>query len=71
MHDLQRVKERQPNTCARNNTDYCLQVLDCHYREVGLEIKQNGQKLLWSNVDVVKKLGKFNEVGLTCKPLLY
>ena len=68
-HDLQRVKELQPNTCAGNNTDYCLQVLDRHYKEVGLEIKQNGRKLLWSNVDVVEKLG--NEVGLTCKSLLY
>ena len=44
MHDLQRVKERQRNTCAGNNTDYCLQVLDCHYREVGLEIKTEWTK---------------------------
>ena len=67
-HDLQRVKEL-PNICTGKNTDYCLQVLDCHYKEFGLKIKQNGRKLLWSNVVVVEKLG--NEIGLTCKPLLY
>ena len=68
-HDLQRVRTIQTNPCAGKNAGHCLQVLGDHYKEVGLEIKETRRKLRWSNVDVVEKLG--NEVGLTCKTLLY
>ena len=68
-HDLQRLKKIRPNTCAGNNTDYCLQVLRDHYHEVGLEIKENGRKLDWRGVKTVEDLAK--GIGITCKPWLY
>ncbi|KAK2548657.1 hypothetical protein P5673_031098 [Acropora cervicornis] len=68
-HDLQRLKTIRQNPCAGNNTDYCLQVLGDHYKEVGLEIKENGRKLDWRGVKTVEELAK--EIGITCKPWLY
>ena len=68
-HDLQRVKTIRPNPCAGNNTDYCLQVLGDHYKEVGLEIKENGRKLDWRGVKAIEELAK--GIGVTCKPWLY
>ena len=68
-HDLQRVRAIQTNPCAGKNADYCLQVLGDHYKEVGLEIKNNLRKLNWSGVEVVEKLAK--EMGMKCRNLIY
>ena len=72
-HDLQRVKSLGGNTfveqslCTGSNTNFCLQVLERHYNQVGLEIKQNVRKLEWHNIETVKKLA--NDVDIKCDPL--
>ena len=68
-HDLQRVKTIETNTCAGKNADYCLQVLGDHYKEVGLEIKNNLRQLNWRGVKVVEKLTK--EMGMKCTDFIY
>ena len=68
-HDLQYVKTVRPNPCSDNKLDYCLQVLGRHYKAVGLEMKEDGRKVEWKNVQTVEKLAK--DLGITCKPLLY
>ena len=72
-HDLQRVKSlgrrgfAEKSLCTGNNTDFCLRVLERHYNQVALEIKQKGRKLEWRNVETVEKLA--NDVDIKCKPL--
>ena len=66
-HDLQRVKTREDTPCTGNNTNACLQVLERHYNQVGLEIKQYGRKIEWHNVEIVDKLA--NEFDIKCNPL--
>ena len=64
-HDLQRLNSHPP--CTGNSTNTCLQVLERHYNQVGLEIKQQVRKLKWTNVETVEKLA--NEFDITCPPL--
>ena len=66
-HDLQRVRKLDKNPCAGKNTNLCLQVLERHYKQVGLEMKKNERKLDWHNVETVEKLA--NEVDIKCKPI--
>ena len=68
-HDLQRVRTIETNTCAGKNADYCLQVLGDHYKEVGLEIKNNLRQLNWRGVKVVETLTK--EMGMKCTDFIY
>ena len=64
-HDLQRLDANQP--CTGNSTNDCLQVLERHYNQVGLEIKQQVRKVEWTNVETVEKLA--NEFEVKCPPL--
>ena len=64
-HDLQRVNTHPP--CTGNSTNACLQVLERHYNQVGLEIKQQVRKVEWTNVETVEKLA--NEFEIKCQPL--
>lgn len=66
-HDLQRVTQVNKNPCAGKKTNFCLQVLGRHYKQIGLEVKQNERKLDWNNVKTVEKLA--NEVDIKCKPI--
>ena len=67
--DLQRVRAIQTNPCAGKNAGHCLQVLGDHYKEVGLEIKNNLHKLNWSGVEVVEKLA--TEMDMKRRNLIY
>ena len=64
VHDLQRPLDRNP--CKGNNTNTCLQILERHYNQVGLEIKQ-GRKLEWSNLERADKLA--SEFDIKCPPI--
>ena len=65
-HDLQRLDTNLP--CTGNSTNACLQVLERHYNQVGLEIKQQVRKVEWTNVETVEKLA--NEFGIKCPPIV-
>ena len=64
-HDLQRLNRHPP--CTGNSTNTCLQVLERHYNQVGLEIKQQVREMNWTNVETVEKLA--NEFEIKCPPL--
>ena len=64
VHDLQRGNRNHP--CKGNITQTCLQILERHYNQVGLEIKQ-GRNLEWSNLETADKLSR--EFGVTCKAI--
>ena len=64
-HDLQRLNNNLP--CTGNSTNFCLQVLERHYNQVGLEIKQQVRKVEWTNLETVEKLA--DEFEIKCPPL--
>ena len=64
VHDLQVGNRNHP--CKGNITQTCLQVLERHYNQVGLEIQQ-GRNLEWSNLETADKLSR--EFDVTCKPI--
>ena len=66
-HDLQFVKSVEETPCTGNYTNTCLEVLERHYNQVGLEIKQ-GRKVEWSNVETVEKLA--SEFNIQCSPMI-
>ena len=65
--DLQRVNFTRPPCPGNYTKTSCLQVLERHYKEVGLEIKQNERKLDWHDLETVEKLA--HEVGIDCKAI--
>lgn len=65
--DLQRVQNEEQSPCTGNNTSLCWQVLERHYNQIGLEIKQNWRQLDWRNVETVEKLA--NEMDIKCRPI--
>ena len=66
-HDLQFVKSVDETPCTGSYTNTCLEVLERHYNQVGLEIKQ-GRKVEWSNVETVEKLA--SEFKIQCPPMM-
>ena len=64
VHDLQGGVDKHP--CKGDLTNTCLQVLERHYNQVGLEIKQ-GRKLEWSSLETADTLAR--EFGITCPPI--
>ena len=62
-HDIQRFNFPAP-PCPGDHTNTCLQILQHHYSQVGLEIQQNTRKLDWCDLETVEKLA--NEVNLNC-----
>ena len=64
VHDLQGGVDKHP--CKGDLTNTCLQVLERHYNQVGLEIKQ-GRKLEWSSLETADTLA--SEFGITCPPI--
>ena len=66
-HDLQFVKSVGETPCTGSYTNTCLEVLERHYNQVGLEIKQ-GRKVEWSNVEIVEKLA--SEFNIQCPPMM-
>ena len=67
-HDLQRVRSVQQNPCSqqagrKNNS--CLQVLERHYKQVSVEVKERGRKLDWHSVEKVEKLA--NDMDIKCE----
>ena len=65
-HDIQRFNHPAP-PCPGNSTFTCLQILERHYNQVGLEIRQNGRRMDWRDVEIVEKLAKETEVK--CDPI--
>ena len=65
-HDLQDLGNRglDKKPCIGNNLNKSLQVLDRHYNQVGLEIKQGRRKLEWHNVETAEMLA--NEFDMQC-----
>ena len=62
-HDIERVKNLQQTPCTGNSKDVCLKVLECHYNQVGREIKKNGRKIDWRDVEAVERIaGEFDIV---------
>ena len=71
-HNLERVVSNHhrvilPKPCEGNMSSFCLKVLERHYKQVGLELKQNGRKLDWRDLKTVEKLA--DEVGIKCKSI--
>ena len=62
-HDIQRFNFPGP-PCPGDHTKTCLQILQRHYNQVGLEIQQNARKLDWRDLETVEKFA--NEVKLEC-----
>ena len=46
-----------------NITFTCLRILERHYNQVGLEIKQ-GRNVEWRNIETVEQIA-----GITCNPI--
>ena len=66
-YDLQFITNPLRSPCnAGNNSFTCLRILERHYNQVGLEIKQ-GRKLEWRNVETVEQIAKNS--GITCNPI--
>ena len=66
-YDLQFITDPLRSPCnAGNNTFTCLRILERHYNQVGLEIKQ-GRKLEWRNIETVEQIAKNS--GITCNPI--
>ena len=65
-HDLQGLEVRglDKKPCIGNNLKKCLQVLERHYNQVGLEIKQGRRKLEWHNVETAEMLAR--EFDMQC-----
>ena len=53
-HDLQRITPGE-TPCTGNKKNYCLKVLDRHYKQVGLDIRK-GRKIQWKDFETVKTL---------------
>ena len=66
-HNIERVKNLKQTPCAGNNTDVCLKVLECHYNQVGLEIKKHERKIDWRDVEAVEKLA--GEADIACNSI--
>ena len=62
-HDIQRFNFPAP-PCPGERRNTCLQILQRHYNEVGLEIKQKARELDWNNTKTVEKLAE--ESNLKC-----
>ena len=65
-HDLQRVHPGE-TPCTGEKKTSCLNILNSHYNEVAQDIKNNGRKLAWENLETVEMLGR--EVAINCKKL--
>ena len=66
-YDLQFITNPLRSPCnAGNNSFTCLRILERHYNQVGLEIKQ-GRKLEWRNIETVEQIAKNS--GITCNPI--
>ena len=66
-YDLQFINDPLRSPCnAGNNNLTCLRILERHYNQVGLEIKQ-GRKLEWRNIETVEQIAKNS--GITCNPI--
>ena len=65
-HDIQRFNFPAP-PCPGERRNTCLEILERHYNEVGLEIKQKARKLDWNNVKTVEKLAE--ESNLKCSSI--
>ena len=63
-HDLQRITPGETPCTANKKTEHCLQVLDGHYKQVGLEIRK-GRKIQWKDLETVETLAE--EVDIVCK----
>ena len=63
-HDLQRITPGETPCIGNTKTEHCLQVLDRHYKQVGLEIRK-GRKIQWKDLETVGTLAK--EVDIVCK----
>ena len=61
-HDLQRVAPGQTPCTGRNRKD-CLNVLERHYNQVGLDIR-NGRQIQWKDFETVETLA--DEVDIVC-----
>ena len=69
-HDLHRISPGETPCIGNKNTDHCLNALDRHYKQVGLDIRK-GRKMQWKEfetVNMVKILA--NETGIICSDLL-
>ena len=66
-YDLQFITDPYKSPCNAGNYNLtCLRILERHYNQVGLEIKE-GRKLEWRNTEMVEQLAK--NAGIKCNPI--
>ena len=66
-YDLQFITDPNKSPCnTGNNNLTCLRILERHYNQVGVEIKE-GRKLEWSNMKIVEQLAKNS--GIKCNTI--
>ena len=72
-HNLERISPKNrhrvilPKPCEGEISSFCLKVLERHYKQVGLELKQNARKLDWGDLKTVEKLA--GDFDIKCKPI--
>lgn len=69
QHDLQRIVSLPEHPCSGDKRNFCLQVLERHYKQVGAEIKENRRKVDWHNVETVERLA--NDVDIKCEAITF
>ena len=66
-YDLQFITDPNKSPCnTGNNNLTCLRILERHYNQVGVEVKE-GRKLEWSNMKIVEQFAKNS--GIKCNTI--
>ena len=66
-YDLQFITDPNKSPCnTGNNKLTCLRILERHYNQVGVEVKE-GRKLEWSNMKIVEQFAKNS--GIKCNTI--